>query len=444
MKSHSFTSDDAAQNNDQALQYIAECFDPKYDKEYQNDTKSVELQRRCNKDIERGVFYIETPDGLIDLVAQCKLTKGQNHRITYQDMHKALTNDYKLSTQQTEYILAANYQGGIAGGLAGFTELKAKTYNNCYYMDGMNVIENEWARNGDMSKIIIDKDNNVSYVGGQIIMFDCSVEALPCSDLRAMVGTKFNSQDFMAINITATLGKLGATVPTEQVVIDVAGTGDVASKIINDLKTIETKCPTKNPTSIIETNGTLSKQLVTAPLNAEQYKEAVTERVSEILHSEQDEAKAITTLKKLDGVKEALADLLVKQIDQAIEAQKDKKTDKLSAESINDIARETARQLSKFIDQPDKYTMNKFSKDLVKERATSSGVIVPRKNFVEKICQYLKNKWHGYSYDKSKIAALEQLHDKAKIVGQAAKSHMSSKISISPPPHNKKEGARTI
>lgn len=35
MKSYSFTSDDAAQNKDKDLQYIAESFDPKYDKDYQ-------------------------------------------------------------------------------------------------------------------------------------------------------------------------------------------------------------------------------------------------------------------------------------------------------------------------------------------------------------------------------------------------------------------------
>ncbi|MCC8399445.1 MAG: hypothetical protein LN563_02585 [Rickettsia endosymbiont of Platyusa sonomae] len=443
MKSHSFTSDDAIQSSDKNLQFIAECFDPKYDKDYKN---KAEVQIRFDKDIKRkAIFYIETADGkLVDLVAQCKVGKDDKYEVTYQDMHKTLTNDYNLSEQQTEYILAANYQAGIAGGIAGFNKLKTKTYDNCYYTDKTNVIESEWLRNGVVSKIIIDKDNNLSYVAEQKIMFDCSMHVFrPHSYIREMVGTKFDSHDFMAVNITATLGTVGEAEPAQQVVIDVAGTGKVASQIIDDLKTIETKCPTKNPTSIIETNGALSKQLVTDPLNAEQYKTAVTERVSEILHSEQDETKTITALKRLDGVKEALADLLVKQIDQAIEAQKDKKTDKLSAESINDIAKETARQLSKFIDQPDEYAMKKFSKQLVKDQAASSGVIVPRKNFIEKICGYLKDKWHGYSADKSK-PPLEQLHDKAKIVGQAAKSHMSSKISISPPPHNKKEGARTI
>ncbi|WP_250311774.1 hypothetical protein [Rickettsia endosymbiont of Oedothorax gibbosus] len=444
MKSHSFISDDAIQSSDKKLQFIAECFDPKYDKDYKDE---IEVQRRLEKDIERkAVFYIETPDrGLVDLVAQCKVGKDDEYKVTYQDMHKALTNDYNLSEQQTEYILAANYQGGIAGGIAGFYKLKAKTYDDCYYKDGTDVMMNEWLRDGVASKIIIDKDNNLSCVGGQKIMFDCSKQVFSSNaDLKNMMGIKFNSQDFVAINITATLGKLGDTAPIEQVVIDVAGTGVVANQFIGKLETIKASCPAKDPSSIIKSNVALSKELVADALTDEQYKTVVTEKISKILHSEQDETEAITALKRLDGVKEALADLLVKQIDQAIEAQKDKKTDKLSAESINDIAKETAGQLSKFIDQPDKYTIKKFSEDLVKDRATSSDVIVPRKNFVEKICQYLKDKWHGYSYDKSKIVTLEQLHDKAKIVGQAAKSHMSSKISISPPPHNKKEGARTI
>ncbi|MDR0296633.1 MAG: hypothetical protein LBH67_01420 [Rickettsia sp.] len=443
MKSHSFTSDDAKQSPDKTLQFIAECFDPKYDKDYKNED---EVQERFEKDIKRkGIFYIEIPDrGLVDIVAQCKLDKDDEYKVTYQDMHKTLTNDYKLSEQQTAYILAANYQGGIAGGVAGFSKLKAKIYDNCYYMDDTQVAENEWTRNGIVSKIIIDKDNNVSYVGEQKIMFDCSMHVLlPHSDLRDMVGTKFNSQDFMAVNITATLGTVGEAEPTQQVVIDVAGTGKVAEQIIDDLKTIETNCLAKNPTSIIESNSILSKQLLTDTLTDEQCKIAVTEKVSEIISSDEDQTTAITTLKKLDGVKEALADLLVRQIDQAIEVQKDTKTDKLSAESINDIAKKTVEQLSKFIVHPDKYAMKKFSEQLVKDRAASSDVIVPRKNFIEKICEYLKDKWHGYSDNKSKLP-LEQLHDKAKNIGQEAKSHMSSKISILSPPNNKKVESRTI
>ncbi|MCC8398497.1 MAG: hypothetical protein LN569_04310 [Rickettsia endosymbiont of Labidopullus appendiculatus] len=444
MKSHSFTSDDAKRSSDKNLQYIAECFDPNYDKHYNDKDK---VQYRFDLDIQRnGIFYIETPNGgSVDLVAQCKLGKGDEYEVTYQDMYKTLTNNYKLSEQQTEYILAANYQAGIAGGMAGLMRVKSETYDDFWKIDEtMNVWENEWIRDNVVSKIIIDQNNNVSFVGGRKVMFDCRKQVFSSTpDLKEMLGTKFNSQDFAVVNITATLGAVGEPNPTQQVIIDVAGTGEVASKFIGKLKTVETKCPAKEPASIIESNNVFSKQLLTDPLSNEEYKKVVTEKVSKIIFSDEDQTKAITVLKKLDGVKEALADLLVEQIDQSIALQKDKKTDKLSAESINNIAKKTVEQLSKFIDQPDKYAMKKFTKQLVEDRATSSDATVPRKNFIEKICEYLKDKWHGYSAEKSK-PPLEQLHDKAKIIGQEAKSHMSSKMAISQPPNNKKEGVRTI
>jgi hypothetical protein len=67
---------------------------------------------------------------------------------------------------------------------------------------------------------------------------------------------------------------------------------------------------------------------------------------------------------------------------------------------------------------------------------------MPRKNFIARICEYLKDKWHGYSDDKSKLLLAEQLKNEAKFVGQKAKSHMSSKAPTSPPPHNEKTDAK--
>lgn len=71
MESYSLTSDDAAQNIEKDLQYVAESFDPKYDKACQKNPQSRE--KHVSKDIERGVFYLETQDGqLVDLLAKCK------------------------------------------------------------------------------------------------------------------------------------------------------------------------------------------------------------------------------------------------------------------------------------------------------------------------------------------------------------------------------------
>ncbi|WP_342267901.1 hypothetical protein [Candidatus Tisiphia endosymbiont of Empis tessellata] len=433
MKSYSFTSDDAAQNIDKDLQYIAESFDPKYDKDYQENPKSREKQ--VNKDIERGVFYLETLDGqLLDLLAKCKLGKDQDYKVTYQDMHDILTNDYHLSKTQTEYILAANHQGGMAGGIVGFSKLQLKAFDNYGYDP-----RSEWLRNGSMSKITIDKDHNVSYIGGQNIMFDCSMDAfLPNSDLRKMMGTEFNSQDSMAVNITATLGKVGDSELTPQVVIDVAGTGKIADRFISDIQAIQTNCEQKSPQAIIDNNKALSKELLTVPLNEEQYKTDMKERVAKIISDEGVKPETISTFKKANGATEALADVLIEQIDQAIATQKDKKTGKLSSQSINNIAKKAAEQLNKFIDNPNKYTVKKFTKQLVNDQAASSNTIIPRKNFIKRICEYLKDKLHGYSDDKSKLPLAEQLKNEAKFVGQKAKLHMSSKAPTSPPPHNEK------
>lgn len=433
MKSHSFTSDDAAHNKDKDLQYIAESFDPKYDKDYRENPISSEKQ--VNKDINRGVFYLETQDGeLVNLLAKCKLGKDQDYKVTYQDMHDMLTKDYHLSKTQTEYILAANHQSSIATATAGFTPLRIKAFDN-YGYDPMS----EWLRDGSMSKITIDKDHNVSYIGGQNFMFDCSMDAfLPHSDLRKMMGTKFNSQDYMAVNITASLGTVGDTELTPQVVIDVAGTGKIADRFISDIQAIQTKCEPKDPQAIIDSNKALSKELLTAPFTDEQYKTYLEERVSEIISSEENKPKVIPTFKKADGATEALADILIEQVDQAIAAQKDTKTGKLSSQSINDIAKKAAEQLNKFIDNPNKYTVKKFTKQLVNDRATSLNTIMPRKNFIKRICEYLKDKWHGYSDDKSKLPLAEQLKNEAKFVGQKVKSHMSSKAPTLPPPHNEK------
>ncbi len=316
MKSYSFTSDDAAENIDKDLQYMAESFDPKHDKDYQNNPQSREKQ--VNNDIDRG-FYLESQDGkLVDLIDQCKLGKDQDYKVTYQDLHDILTKDYHLSQKQTKYILAANHQGGIAGGIGGLTPLRFKAFNN-YGCDPTN----EWLRDGSMSKITIDKDRNVSYIGGQNFMFDCSMGAfLPQSNLRKMMGTEFNSQDYMAVNITATLGTVGDIEPKTQVVIDVAGTGKIADRFIGDIQAIKTSCEQKSPQAIIDSNKVLSKELLTAPLNENQYKTDMKERVAEIISDERVKPETISAFKKANGATEALADVLIEQIGQAIALKK--------------------------------------------------------------------------------------------------------------------------
>lgn len=120
-------------------------------------------------------------------------------------------------------------------------------------------------------------------------------------------------------------------------------------------------------------------------------------RVSEIISDKRVKPETISTFKKANGATEALADVLIEHIDQAIATQKDKKTGKLSSQSINDIAKKAAEQLNKFNDNLSQYTVKKFTKQLVNDQAASSNTTMPRKNFIKRICEYLKDKWHGYS-----------------------------------------------
>lgn len=82
----------------------------------------------------------------------------------------------------------------------------------------------------------------------------------------------------------------------------------------------------KFPQAIIDSNKALSKELLTAPLNEEQYKTDMKKRVSEIISDKRVKPETISTFKKANGATEALADVLIEQIDQAIATQKDKKT----------------------------------------------------------------------------------------------------------------------
>jgi hypothetical protein len=77
----------------------------------------------------------------------------------------------------------------------------------------------------------------------------------------------FNSQDYMAVNITVSLGTVGEPEPKTQVTIDVAGTGKIVDRFISDIQTIQTNCAQKDPQAIIDSNKALSRELLTVPLN---------------------------------------------------------------------------------------------------------------------------------------------------------------------------------
>lgn len=128
MRTHTFTTADAAKQTDRKLKDLT-FFDPKYDplcklQDGSFKMNSPKVQESFNIDINRSPnFYIETPQGLTNLTQEIKLQYGDDYNIDYKDVYNVLTDKYKLSQDQVEYILATSYQGSIAGGLTGFGTL---------------------------------------------------------------------------------------------------------------------------------------------------------------------------------------------------------------------------------------------------------------------------------------------------------------------------------
>jgi len=130
----------------------------------------------------------------------------------------------------------------------------------------------------------------------------------------------------------------------------------------------------------------------------ELYKQEVREEVRNILSSSNYvEPQKIENLKKLEFTKTALAEQLMDKIDKKIDDFKKNHPDQpMTSREITGVANEVTVDLQKFIDKPQGY-LERFAKDLVKERVSSNEVELPRQSFVNKIVSYLKDVWHSYS-----------------------------------------------
>ena len=431
MKSHSFTTEDAAKQEDNVLKKLTD-FAPEYDPSCKLPNEVIQMntgkvQENFNKDINRTPnFCIETTEGIVDLAATYKKEKGSDYKVTYKDMYDTLTNDkYKLSQNQAEYILATAYQGGIAGGLAGFGEVIVSNVTNP--MNWMN-------RDGNMSKIVIDKDSNVSYVGGQKMTFDCNRQTYD-GIIHNTVHTEFRSEDYLAATITAKIGKIGVAEFKPQVAIDVAGVGEVGLKIVEQLQNIKSELPSKTPQAIVENYHNFSNSILQNNGHDKLYKQEVIGEVKKILSSKPAEIdhEKVENLKKLEFTKEALAETVMNQIDTRIsEFKKDGSKAKITSKDIDLVANEAANSLQKFVGKSQGY-LERFTKDLVQQRAESNEVEVPKKNFIQKIVSCLKDLWHGYSKEspeKNKDTLLEQVKLQAKEISKGVNVLPENKSTI--------------
>jgi predicted phage tail protein len=251
-------------------------------------------------------------------------------------------------------------------------------------------------RDGTMSKIIIDEDNNLSYVGGQ--KFICGIDKATIYDdpstadiLKNNAHTQFISEDYVAVNITAKIGKVGIKEFASSVEFDVAAEGEIGLQVIKKLKEIKSSLPSKDPELIVKNYHDFANSILDQTGSNELYKQEIREEVRNILSSSDDlEPQKIANLKKLEFTKTVLAEQLMDKIDKKMDDFKKNHPDQvMTSREITGVANEVAVDLKKFVAIPQGY-LERFSKDLVDERLSSNEVDLPRQSFANKIDELYK------------------------------------------------------
>jgi len=280
MESYSFTTEDTSKYTKNTFESITQN-DPKYNKRSKD-----KLIEQFNLDITRNKgFFIETKEGSSNLIDECEKVKASGEKsgekLKYEDFFALLTSKYKLSEDQADYILKTTHQDGIAAsfiGVGGIATHETSSYcdkldkekkkitaimNSSSHHAGLLNSESKltdlvnYNRLGCMSKIIIDADNNLSYVAGQKIICGLDKATIYNDPSTAEIfarnaHTQFISEDYVAINITAKIGKVGSKDFNSSVEFDVAAEGKIGLEVIKQLKEIKSSLPSKDPELIVK------------------------------------------------------------------------------------------------------------------------------------------------------------------------------------------------
>ncbi len=198
---------------------------------------SSKITTEIENDINRSpnLFIQNQNSPLVNIVDNLRDLLQQN-TLSTRDLSQYLQNKYELSLSQANYVVMSSTQSSIGGGYI----LSASLINN-NNIDPTHLIY----RPELMSKIIIDEERNVKYIGGQIMLFDCST-----LDYSEAVNEKIGFENYLALGshdkltvyITAILGKLGEKfIKVPQVIFDVSGEGKIAEKIVQQFQTVKTQ-----------------------------------------------------------------------------------------------------------------------------------------------------------------------------------------------------------
>ncbi|WP_410521181.1 DUF5410 family protein [Candidatus Tisiphia endosymbiont of Ditula angustiorana] len=188
---------------------------------------SEEIQKDLNRQLNLFIHDKNVVDSMKTQITTTPLLTSH--------LCKYLQDTYGLSLGQANYIVISSTQSRIGG---------------CY---PSNIISNInpniqllLNRQCLLSQIIIDDEENVKYIGGQVILFDIMQETAS-ELLREGVGIEnhlmIQSKDQIILYILVDLGKLGQNFTTHpKVYIQLAGKGTYGDKFLAKLNKVKIKC----------------------------------------------------------------------------------------------------------------------------------------------------------------------------------------------------------
>lgn len=322
MKSHSFTTDDARDyiNNDQEQQKRLNSI-------AQIVPSNTKIIGEATIDI-----YIEDADGKI--VSLKTELKKKNIEYTPAAGIDELNKTYNLSEDQAKYVINSAVADKIAGAIAAFSEVEMAIIIK---PEMTNNFQGFTRRSSPMTKLTIANDGTATLTGGNKTLYDCP-EGSNGNYLNRYpkLTNDFTSQDYMTVNMTVDLGKIGMKFDkaASAINIDVTGNGPIAEAIINDIKNITHDRTIKQRQNIEDGYTRFSKPLYEFlgknKVQQENVKETVKALVNSKTNEDLDRAEDFEFLKKLSSTPQIIAEFLVEQVEETL----DRKSSNIDAVTI--------------------------------------------------------------------------------------------------------------
>ncbi|MGC0371585.1 MAG: hypothetical protein DGJ47_000274 [Rickettsiaceae bacterium] len=200
---------------------------------FQPEIPDEGIKSQIEKDFKREInLYVQQDGDLKDLKAE-KLSADKD--LKFDQIVNAIKS-YGLSSKQAMAIASTAHQGSISGGLTGFSGALGNLYASIPLEDMDRLLMTTMNRNGNLSKMTLNKDSSVSHSGAQRITFDCPKGEYE-DPVKKFVHTEYRSKDYLTANITMRVEKNGKYT----MAFDLAATGPYSTMLVKEFSSIPHK-----------------------------------------------------------------------------------------------------------------------------------------------------------------------------------------------------------